>query len=367
MSTDFGLAWFVLMRRLTLTAIVLFFLPQLLGCEQPAPLSRVRPELRLLSLPKIHRPASRPGAPQPSAGVLISAVGDCTLGSTHRTFAAQLARHGNDLGYPFSGVREVLQQDDLTIANLETPLTKRPRRSGLAAAFRGDPAYARILKLGSVELVDLANNHSHDCGGRGHSDTLAALDAAGVAAFGRERVSRLTVGGLEVVNLGFTGGHLEVLSKMRRAVADHKTAERLLIVSFHWGGEGSIKPTPVQYLLAREAIDAGADLVLGHHPHVLQGIERYRGKRIVYSLGNFVFGGDSKPDDSDSIIYQARFAARSGQMTQIEEKIIPVSISSTPGRNDYRPKLLQGAQRRRVLEKVKQRSRLLAPAVGALQ
>jgi len=349
------------MERLALTALLLLLLPTMIGCEEQAPLSRVRPELRLLSLPKVHRPATKAAAP--SAGVLISAVGDCTLGSTHRTFAAQLARQNDDLSYPFSGVRNVLSEDDLTIANLETPLTKRPRRAGLAAAFRGEPRYARMLQLGSVELVDLANNHSHDCGGKGHQDTLAALQRAGVGAFGRERVHKQTVRGLEVVNLGFTGGHLEVLEMMRRAVAEHKTDERLLIVSFHWGGEYSIKPTPVQYVLARAAVDAGADLVLGHHPHVLQGIEHYRGKRIVYSLGNFVFGGDSKPDDLDSIIYQARFASRDGRIVQTEERIVAVSISSSSGRNDYRPKILRGAERQRVLDKLERRSRALAPAV----
>jgi poly-gamma-glutamate capsule biosynthesis protein CapA/YwtB (metallophosphatase superfamily) len=304
-------------------------------------------------------PASsgQPQAAEPS--ILVSAVGDCTLGSVTGTFDAALAEHGGDLGYFFAGVAEVLAADDLTIANLETPLTRHPRRPDAHAAFRGKPGYAEILIRGSVEAVDVANNHAMDSGGLGAAETVAALDARGIGSFGWERVFERTVAGIGVVSLGFEGGHLRDRRKITRAVRERKRADNLVIVSFHWGGEGSPRPTPVQYELGRAAIDAGADLVLGHHPHVLQGIERYRGRPIVYSLGNFVFGGDSQPDDMDSIIYQARFSLRAGRVELAGEQVVPVSISSRADRNDYRPRLLAGREKQRVLDRVAELSRAL--------
>jgi poly-gamma-glutamate synthesis protein (capsule biosynthesis protein) len=296
------------------------------------------------------REAPARAAAEPS--ILVSAVGDCTLGSTTRTFDAALAEQGGDLGYFFSGVVGVLAADDLTIANLETPLTRHPRRSDVKVAFRGKPAYAGILVRGSVEAVSVANNHAMDCGGIGAEETLATLAAHGVGAFGWERAFERTIAGIDVVSLGFEGGHLGDLRKITRTVREKKRADNLVIVSYHWGGEGSPHPAPVQYELGRATIDAGADLVLGHHPHVLQGIERYRGRPIVYSLGNFVFGGESEPDDMDAIIYQARFRLRDGRVELADENVVPVSISSRADRNDYRPRILEGADKERVLERL---------------
>jgi len=294
--------------------------------------------------------------------VTISAVGDCTLGSQSRTFEQELARHGDKLRYPFSGVRAELERDDLTIANLETPLTNRPRRGRRKVEFRGKPQWAQMLALGSVEIVNTANNHSHDCGGRGFDDTLAALEAAQVRAFGREQIDRHEVNGIEVINIGYPGGHRDaVRSLVRRAIRENKRDDNLVIVSFHWGGEEVPKPTPTQYELGRDAISTGADLVLGHHPHVIQGMERYRGKRIVYSLGNFVFGGDSEPADMDAIIYRATFELRDGRVMERSERVIPVSISSSAKRNDYRPRILEGAEHDRVLGKLQARSDQLKP------
>lgn len=309
-------------------------------------------------LPDTVEPARQPAA---APSILVSAVGDCTLGSTHNTFARELSKHDDELRYPFSGVREILAGDDLTIANLETPLTTRPRRKGVLAPFRGKPEWAAMLRYGSVEVVSTANNHTSDCGGFGAQDTLEALDQAGVGAFGGELIHRTTVQGVEIVNIGYTGGQVEILDRVQRRVTDHKRADNLVIVSFHWGGEYMPTPTPTQYRLGRGTIDAGADLVLGHHPHVLQGIELYRGKRIVYSLANFVFGGDSDPDDKDSIIYQARFEPRDGTLVQTDERIIPVSVSSNAHYNDYRPRPLEGLEAARVTAKMNDRTAALAP------
>ena len=304
-------------------------------------------------------------APVPRT-ILLSAVGDCTLAAelgmvrTPGTLPREFEDHGSDPAWFFSGVIGVLAQDDLTIANLETTLTSsmipavpgRPR-------FRGKPEYAAMLPAGSVELVNFANNHSHDFGQRGYDETVRVVRAAGVGLFGNEFVDTRTIRGVEIVNIGFTGGDPVILPDVVKRIKALKTASNLLIVSFHWGAEGVYDPNEVQLVLGHAAVDAGADLVIGTHPHVLQGIETYKGRHILYSLGNFVFGGHGKPSDMDAVIYQEAFAERDGRMGPGEMTIIPVRISSVTTHNDYRPVILAGEERERVLAKMKKLSEAL--------
>ena len=140
--------------------------------------------------------------------------------------------------------------------------------------------------------------------------------------------------------------------KAKKDVREHKTPNNIVIVSYHWGEESKTIPNKIQRELGRATIDAGADLVLGHHPLVLQGIEKYKGKNIVYSLGNFSFGGNNNPKDKDSMIYQEIFQIQNGKIIGRENKIIPVRISSSLNRNDYRPMLLEGMEYERVYTKI---------------
>ena len=297
-----------------------------------------------------------PGLP---VTIRVSAVGDCTLGGDAHTasslgpFDAVIAAHGGDLRYPFSGVLALLQDDEVTIANLEGTLTRSfEPEEGLSFHFRGKPEYAAILREGSVEVVNLANNHSHDFGGRGYQDTLRALRDVGVGAAGYDLVDTRTVKGIVVHNLGFTGGDPVMLGRVRKAVAARKAPENLVIVSFHWGLEGVHEIIDVQRALGRAAIDAGADLVLGTHPHVIQGIETYRARRIVYSLGNFVFGGNVNPTEKEAIIYRASFTLTDGRMAPSGEEIVPVQITTAPERNDFRPIVLAGEARERTIARI---------------
>lgn len=303
-------------------------------------------------------PSSSAPIPAPIT-IRVSAVGDCTLGGDVRgaaglsPFDAVLAAHGGDLRYPFSGVLALLESDDITIANLEGTLTTSNEPvEEVPFHFRGKPGYAAMLREGSVEVVNLANNHSHDFGARGYQDTVKALRAAGVGATGYSLVDTRTVKGVEVHNLGFTGGDPVMLKRVRAAVTALKKPENLVIVSFHWGLEGSAEVIDVQRALGRAAVDSGADLVLGTHPHVIQGIETYRGRRIVYSLGNFVFGGNVNPTDKEAIVYVASFTAADGRVVPSGEEIIPVRITTAPERNDFRPVVLSGEARERALARV---------------
>jgi poly-gamma-glutamate synthesis protein (capsule biosynthesis protein) len=127
----------------------------------------------------------------------------------------------------------------------------------------------------------------------------------------------------------------------------------MILVHYHWGAEKQYVPNDVQQSLARYTIDQGADLILGHHPHVVQGIEEYKGKFIVYNLGNFMFGGNRNPGDKDIFVFQQTFQLKNGELTsQKEINIIPFSISSVTDRNNYQPTLLTGSEADRVKQKI---------------
>jgi poly-gamma-glutamate synthesis protein (capsule biosynthesis protein) len=298
--------------------------------------------------------------------VVVSAVGDCTLGGDHHAsqgasaldaFDVEVQAHRGDLAWFFSGVRSILAADDVTVANLEGTLTVVTDPDGdTPFHFRGKPRYAGVLTAGSVEVVNVANNHSHDFGDAGYAETLRALRAEGVGVAGNGLVDTRTVRGVEVKNLGYTGGSEAMTRRMVEDVARHKVPGNVVVVSFHWGLEGKRQVIPLQRKLGRMAIDAGADLVIGTHPHVIQGIETYRGRHVVYSLGNFVFGGNVNPTDKEAILYQETFAVEDGRAAPVASQVIPVRVTSSPDRNDFRPVPLEGEAKDQVLSLVRRLS-----------
>ena len=143
---------------------------------------------------------------------------------------------------------------------------------------------------------------------------------------------------------------------MTNALEALRAGADIVIISFHWGIEGRYQQTGDQRSLAHYAIDNGADMVIGHHPHTLQPIEVYKGRTIAYSLGNFCFGGNRNPKDKDSVILRQSFEfhGESLELLDIPEPVvIPVSVSSVKDRNDYRPTVVEGANAERVIKKVK--------------
>ena len=142
---------------------------------------------------------------------------------------------------------------------------------------------------------------------------------------------------------------------MKNDIESLKKEANMVVVYFYWGEERSYNPNQVQKDFAHSAIDSGADVVMGSHPHVLQGIEKYKEKYVSYSLGNFCFGGNKNLSDKDSMIYQQKFNFENGKLVSIDEpQIIPCSISSTKYKNDYKPTILDGSERDRVLNKIKE-------------
>ncbi|MDB2176107.1 CapA family protein [Blautia wexlerae] len=304
----------------------------------------------------------------------LSVVGDCTLG-TDETFDydtslnAYYENYGAD--YFLQNVKDIFSTDDLTIANFEGTFTDSDEREDKTFAFKAPASYASILTGGSVEAVNTANNHSHDYGDQSFDDTLAALDDAGIVHFGYDETAVMDVKGIKVGLVGIYElyDHLEREQQLKDNIAKVKAdGAQLIVVIFHWGNETETVPDSNQTTLGRIAIDEGADLVCGHHPHVLQGIETYKGRNIVYSLGNFCFGGNSSPSDMDTMIYQQTFTIDAdGVKKDNVTNIIPCFISSAAydGYNNYQPTPAEGDEATRILGKINERSSWISTAEGS--
>lgn len=295
--------------------------------------------------------------------ITISFAGDVTLGNYKGspyagTFDNEFNNQGGNFDYFFENVKDIFSSDDLTVVNLEGPLTTATNAKVKKFAFKGDPSYVNILKSGDIEAVTLANNHSEDYYEQGMKDTKAILDENSISYFGLGEKSIIDTKGIKVGLLGYNGWPenytQDNLESMKNDIETMKNEADMVAVYFHWGVERDYSPNEVQQNFAYNAVDYGADVVIGSHPHVVQGIEQYNGKYIVYSLGNFCFGGNKNPSDKDSMIYQQTFNFENNKLVSIDiPNIIPCSISSSKGRNDYRPSVLNGSEGERVVNKIK--------------
>lgn len=304
--------------------------------------------------------------------VNINAIGDCTFGNYYgQDFKCSfdyVFDIKKDYSYFFKNFRELFKNDDLTIANLEGPLTNskdlKLKDELIAYNFKGKKEYAKILKEGYVDVVNLSNNHAYDYGTNGYKDTLEALKLNGIDWYGNGRIIIKNVKGIKIGIIGYKLFGLEKLnlkSYKSFLLKDIQRARKncdYLIVTFHWGEENRYYPNKIQREIAHFLIDNGVDLILGHHPHVLQGIECYKGKYIVYSLGNFCYGGNRKPRDFDTFIFNIKIKfSSSNKILGTEVNTIPCSISSTKNINDYCPTILNGQEKERVLNKIKNLSK----------
>lgn len=291
--------------------------------------------------------------------ITISAAGDFTLGwdetyAYNGSLPDEAAKNG--LAYFVEKFDGIFQKDDVTMVNLEGPLTNATEKAVKKFRFKGDPAYAQILTLGGIEAVNLANNHSFDYLQKGYDDTIATLQQNKIGYFGYDDQYITTVKGVKIGVLGYEGW--DDTPETRAVVETNikKLRDRgvqIVVVHFHWGNERQYVPNASQKTLAYYTIDSGADLIVGHHPHVLQGIEEYKGKFIVYSLGNFMFGGNKNPADKDTLVFQQTFYLKGDKLTDRKQiNVVPFSISSVPHRNNYQPLPLTGSEAERVKNKI---------------
>jgi len=298
--------------------------------------------------------------------ITISAAGDTTLGGDPRgarMFIREFELHGSDHSHFLANVRHIFEEDDLTIVNLEGTLTDATAHLDKTFVLRAPPHYAKILSSSGVDAVTLANNHSKDFLERGYQDTLASLEEEGIAYFGDGINTILEINGIRVglFGLAIWVGGTNSDRLISKAVDDlRERGAQLIIAYYHWGTELSNTPAKHQRTLGHFSIDNGVDLVLGSHPHVLQGIEEYNGKYIVYSLGNFSFGANNNPADHDSLIFQQTFIFEDGSLLDTRDiNIIPVLISSEKGRNNFQPIIAEGEDAERIMERIGKYSDLL--------
>jgi poly-gamma-glutamate capsule biosynthesis protein CapA/YwtB (metallophosphatase superfamily) len=289
----------------------------------------------------------------------LIAVGDIMLDGRARPVVAE---RGAD--YPFAAVLPLLQRAPIVLGNLEGPFARVARRARRNHAYRVDPALARALQRAGITIVTLANNHLLDCGREGVLETLEALAQAGVAAVGAgvdEQAAHSPVirraGGLRVGVLGYywnrrcaaratlPGSAMDPPQALAADIGALRPQVDRVIVTFHWGVPYERQPSSADQAKARLAVDYGADVVIGHHPHIVQPAEVYRGRPIFYSVGNFAFGsGNSR---AEGLAVGVRFDE---QQTTVE--VYPLYVKNRDPRVNYQPRLLRGRGAERVLRQL---------------
>lgn len=289
------------------------------------------------------------------AQITVSCTGDFTIGDSYgrkksSIFAKALKKHNDDINFTLANTRDIFLSDQLTLVNFEGTLTETKNipsnKKENDFLFRIAPSYVHVLPDNGIEAVSLENNHVMDFGDEGYEDTMTALSDAGIVYSNSTHMGVWDVEGIQIAMMSYlcidrydkpVDGYNNLYEKVEADIKAIKEKYPILIVSFHWGRELDYSPTNNQIKMGRLAVDAGADLVIGHHSHRLNPIEQYKGVYICYSLGNFCFSGNSKPKDMSSYIFQTRFRVKDGKILSRDFRIIPISISSREDTNDFIP------------------------------
>jgi poly-gamma-glutamate synthesis protein (capsule biosynthesis protein) len=286
--------------------------------------------------------------------ITLSFTGDCTLG----TYVGQNPRFDiisseNEDTYNFENVASIFKDDDLTIVNLEGPLTDEKIYQDKQFPIKGKEEYA--LALTNVEICNLKNNHTYDYGISGYNDTINALNENNIAYFDENNFYITEVKGKKIGFAGFSSNY-DVKNGIDKALNYFKENNTdLEIINLHGGIEYDYDFDSLKQSLAKYAIDNGADLVVGHHPHILQGIEEYKGKYIIYSLGNFCFGANNNPRDYRSAIAQVKFTYEDDNL-KTSLNLIPLHISSVDSINDFKPTPVYGEEAEEIINLINEHS-----------
>ncbi len=360
-------------RRIFLSAAMLIFL--LCGCgadpsaavptEGTVPESTAENPAETAEETAISTEATETTVPEPQIVTLtITAAGDVTLGNHagqgyEGTFREMYDKKDN--AYFLQNVKDIFEADDMTIVNFEGVLTFCDDLVEKEFNMKGDPEYIGILTEASVEAVSFGNNHRLDYGQQGSDDTVAAFEEAGIV-YAYDNITGIyeTQGiriGFVSVNEVYDGNAVEAYLEDGIRYLREEEQVNLVIACCHWGEERENYPEDYQKELGHKCIDWGADLVLGAHAHVLQGVEVYKERCIVYGLANFCFGGNRNPKDKDTMIFQQTFTFVDGVKQEGQEaKVIPCSVSSVSYRNDFCPTPADGGEYTRILGRINEYS-----------
>ena len=294
--------------------------------------------------------------PDGSRYITVTCTGDLTVGGDNyhhkgKLFYEELEKNGDNISFTMANVREIFRQDDLTLVNFEGTFTDTKyvpnNKKENEFLFNISPKYVTILTDNFIEAVCLENNHVMDHGEEGYNDTKETLKEAGVLYSTSTEMAVFDAKGIQVAMLSYlcidrydkpVGEFASLYDKVASDITQAKKYYPIVIVSFHWGREKDYYPTDNQKKMGRLAVDSGADLVIGHHSHRINPIELYNGVYICYSLGNFCFSGNKKPDDMNSYLFQTRFKiSKHGDISNAGFRIIPIQITSVKDRNNYVP------------------------------
>jgi poly-gamma-glutamate synthesis protein (capsule biosynthesis protein) len=301
---------------------------------------------------------------QNSSVVILRFGGDVLLGAHYEEDV------GADIHRGFADF-QLFKTDDLSMVNLENPVTTRGSKQRKPFTFRMQPRFTSVLKSGGIDVVNIANNHVYDFGKVGLFDTIESLDTARLAHVGvgkthdeAHRPFITTIKGWRIGVLGYYGGReapaargmvpgvaARQLDLIARDIRLLKQNTDYIVVNFHWGTEKARKPDAADRRFAHRVIEAGADAIIGHHPHVLQGIEMYKQKPIVYSLGNLVFGGNSR-DTYDTGIFEIRLSEDEPKYT-----FIPVRV------RNWKATALEGIEGEKVVKEVRNLSAIFPKSI----
>ena len=314
-----------------------------------------KPTALLLGLMALAGAAS--GQPD-SAAVTILAVGDVMVGGS---MLATVQAQGPD--YPFARTADVIRKSDIAIGNLEAPFGTKGKPFHKRFTFLVPPSWAGALSRAGFDVVALANNHILDYGPGPLQHTLKLLDSLGIGHSGAgmnlaqaRRPAIVERNGLKVAFLSYSRVHPTQFwatakrpgtapateSQVKADIRQARMKADVVVVSFHWGAELMDTPKGYQRALAHLCIDAGADLVLGHHPHILQGLEIYKGRLIAYSLGNFAFGSRSRKCTESAMVEVAFRKAG-----PVKATIVPLCVDNT--KVLFQPTVISGPEGRKVL------------------
>lgn len=315
--------------------------------------------------------------------ILLTFTGDCTLGGEDRlaakdySFQGYIGREG--YGYPFEKVQQVFIQDDVTVINLEGVLYDYiNNKVQKTYNFRGPTDYANIIKGASIELSFLGNNHTFDYGRQGYRSTVEALEEAGLDWFAvTDEGIKTWIYEKNGVKIGFTGANITYFNrfpdKLEKSISDLKQEGCAFIVGvMHGGQEYGPRQNKGIIRYAKFLVDQGAGLVVGHHPHVLHGIEVYQGANIIYSLGNFAFGGNAELRSYQTMLVQAKLCFdEEGRYLSQQLNLLPAHVSGNLEYNNYQPVLVEGDEAQVIIDLVASMSDVpllpYAEGRGALQ
>jgi len=291
----------------------------------------------------------------------LSFIGDCSIGEKVESvgkagsYTATVDEKGFD--WPFSLVREYLEKDDFTFANNEVIFTSRKNHADKKTNLKAAAPYAQVYLHSGVDAVNTANNHAMDFFDEGYADTLAALAACGIPHFGtlypdtkraQDRLGVYEVKGIKIGAVGFSYPQDSDVKKIAERIQTlREEGCDLVVVALHWGREVQSSPQSWQFSYARKIIDAGADVIWGHHPHILQQVQFYNGKPIFYSTGNFTFGSMSAVDP-DTGIFQLQYEIEEEGIALKNFTVIPCR---TQGKGDYRPYPLTDPEEKKTMLK----------------